>query len=88
MPGDFSLHVVHKSVTEFDGVGIANFMKSVGLKEGLPNYCQELFIYVSFHIFTEGWFEPSCFPIPIFCPWGCVPRIGVKFKFVAVTTSL
>ena len=38
MPGDFSLHVVHASITEFDGVGIANFVKSVGLWEGLLNY--------------------------------------------------
>ena len=53
VPGDFSLHVVHASVTEFDGVVIANFVKSVGLWEGLL-YCQKLFTYISFHIFTEG----------------------------------
>ena len=39
VPGDFSLHVVHASVTEFDGVSIANFVKSVGLWEGLLNDC-------------------------------------------------
>ena len=63
-PGDFSLYVVHASVTEFDDVVIANFVKSVGLWEGLLNYCQKLFTYISFHIFTEGWVEPSHFPIP------------------------
>ena len=88
VPGDFSLHVVHASVTEFDGVVIANFVKSVGLWEGLLNYCQKLFTYISFHIFTEGWVEPSHFPIPIFWSWGSVSGIGVKFEFVAVTTSL
>ena len=87
VPGDFSLHVVHASITEFDGVGIANFVKSVGLWEGLLDDCQELFTNVCFDIFTEGWVEPSHFPIPILCPWGSVPGIGVKFKFVAVTTS-
>ena len=88
MPGDFSLHVVHASVTQFDGVGIANFVKSVGLWEGLLNYGQELFSNVCFYIFAERWVEPSDFPISIFCSWGFVPGIGVKFKFVAVTTSL
>ena len=88
MPGDFSLHVVHASVTQFDGVGIANFVKSVGLWEGLLNDCQELFTNVCFHIFTEGWVEPSHFPISNLCSWGSVPGIGIKFKFVAVTTSL
>ena len=88
VPGDFSLHVIHASVTKFDGVGIANFVKSVGLWEGLLNDCQELFTNVCFHIFTEGWVEPSHFPIPIFFSWGSVPGIGIKFKFVAVTTSL
>ena len=39
VPGDFSLHVIHASVTKFDGVGIANFVKSVGLWEGLLNDC-------------------------------------------------
>ena len=85
MPGDFSLHVVHASVTEFDGVSIANFVKRMGLWEGLLNNSQELFTNVSFHIFTEGWVEPCYFPIPIFCSWGFVSGIGVKFKFVAVT---
>ena len=32
--------------------------------------------------------KPCNFSIPIFCPWGFVSGIGVKFKFVAVTTSL
>ena len=42
MPGYFSLHVVHASVAKFDGIEIANFMKSVGLWEGLLNYSQNL----------------------------------------------
>ena len=88
VPGDFSLHVVHASVTEFDGVCVANFVKSVGPWEGLLNDCQELFTNVCFYIFTEGWVEPSHFPIPNLCSWGSVPGIVVKFKFVAVTTSL
>ena len=88
MPGDFSLHVIHASVTEFDGVCVANFVKSVGPWEGLLNNCQELFTNVCFYIFTEGWVEPSHFPIPNLYSWGFVPGIGVKFKFVAVTTSL
>ena len=88
MSRDFSLHVVHASVTEFDGVSIANFVKRMGLWEGLLDDSQELFTNVSFHIFTEGWVEPCYFPIPIFCSWGFVSGIGIKFKFVAVTTSL
>ena len=88
VPGDFSLHVIHASVTKFDGVGIANFVKSVGLWEGLLNDCQELFTNICFNIFTEGWVEPSHFPIPILFVGGFVPGIGVKFKFVRIATCL
>ena len=88
MPGDFSLHVIHASVTEFDGVSIANFVKRMGLWEGLLDDSQELFTNISFDIFTEGWVEPCYFSISIFCTWGFAPGIGIKFKFVAVTTSL
>ena len=43
VPGDFSLHIIHCSVTEFDGIQIAIFVKRVGLWECLLNDCQELF---------------------------------------------
>ena len=64
MSGYFSLHVVHASITKFDVVGVANFMKSVGLWEGLLNDSQELFSNISFYIFTEGWVKPCDFSVP------------------------
>ena len=88
MPGDFSLHIVHCSVTEFDGIEIAIFVKRVGFWECLLNDCQELFANICFYIFAVRGVKPCNFSIPIFCPWGFVSGIGVKFKFVAVTTSL
>ena len=50
MSGHFSLHIVHASITEFDGIGIAKFVKSVGLWEGLFNYGQELFANITLNI--------------------------------------
>ena len=88
MLGDFSLHVWHASVTQFDGIEIANFVKSVGLWEGLLNNSQKLFTNICLDIFTKGWVEPSYFSIPSFFSWGFISGIGVKFEFVAVTTSL
>ena len=46
MSGDFSLHVVHASITDFDGVCVANFVESVGLWESLSDNCQKLFTYI------------------------------------------
>ena len=85
MPGDFSLHIVHCSVTKFDGIEIAIFVKRVGFWECLLNDCQELFANICFYIFAVRGVKPCNFSIPIFCPWGFVSGIGVKFKFVAVT---
>ena len=79
VPGDFSLHVIHASVTEFDGVCVANFVKRVGSWEGLPDNCQELFAYVGLYIFAVRWIKPSNFPIPSLVSGGIVPCIGVKF---------
>ena len=79
MSRDFSLHVVHASITYLDGVGVANFVKSVGLWEGLFNDGQELFANITLNIFAEGWVEPYDFSIPIFWSWGCIPGIWVKF---------
>ena len=79
MLGDFSLHVWHASVTQFDGIEIANFVKSVGLWEGLLNYGQELFSNVCFYIFTEWGVKPSHFSIPSFCSGRFVSGIWVKF---------
>ena len=76
---DFSLHVIHTPVAEFDGVGVANFVKSVGLWEGLLDDCQELFSNICFNIFTERGVKPSHFPIPSFCLGRFVSGIGVKF---------
>ena len=59
MSGDLSLHVVHASIAYFDGVSVANFVKRVSWWKGLPQYCQELFSYIGFYIFAEGWVEPG-----------------------------
>ena len=87
MSGDLSLHVVHASVANFDGVFVANFVKRVSWWEGLPQYCQELFSYICFYIFAEGWVKPGDLSISSSVFGGFIPGIGVKFKFVAVTTS-
>ena len=42
MPGDLSLHIVHASITNFDGVSVANFVKRVSCWKGLPQYCQTM----------------------------------------------
>ena len=78
MPGYFSLHVVHASVAKFDGIEIANFMKSVGLWEGLLNYSQKLFSNICFYIFAEGGVKPSDFSVSNFYSGRFVSGIGVK----------
>ena len=79
MSGDLSLHIIHASVTNFDGVCVANFLKSVGLWEGLLNDSQELFANIGFYIFAKGWVKPCNFSISNSWSGGCIPGIGVKF---------
>ena len=88
MSGDLSLHVVHASITYFDGVSVANFVKRVSWWKGLLQYLQELFAYIGFHIFVEGWVKPGDFSIFSFVFWGVISGIGVKFKLVGITTCL
>ena len=79
MSRDFSLHVVHASITYFDGISVANFVKSVGLWEGLSYDCQKLFTYIRFNVLGEGWVKPCNFSIAILLPGGLISGIGIKF---------
>ena len=79
MHGDLPLHVVHASVTYFDGICIAYFVKRVGARKGLLNDGQELFANVGFYIIAPGWVKPGDFSISILFAGGFVPGIGVKF---------
>ena len=78
MPGDFSLHIGHAPIAEFDGICVANFVKSVGLWECLLNDSQKFLTNICFYIFTEGRVEPCNFPISVLCSGGLVPGIRVK----------
>ena len=88
MPGDLSLHIVHASITNFDGVSVANFVKRISWWEGLLQYFQELFSYIGFYIFVEGWVKLGDFSIFSFVFGGVISGIGVKFEFVGITTCL
>ena len=88
MPGDLSLHVVHASITNFDGVSVANFVKRVSCWKGLPQYCQELFSYIGFDILAEGWVKPGDLSVFSFVSGGFIPGIGVICKFMCVATCL
>ena len=66
MSRDLSLHVIHASVTDLDGICVANFVKRVSSWEGLFYNGQKLFSYVGLHIFAEGGVKPCNFSIPIF----------------------
>ena len=82
MSGDLSLHVVHASITYFDGVSVANFVKRVSWWKGLPQYCQEFLSYIGFNIFAEGWVKPGNLSVSSSVFGEFIPGIGVKFKFV------
>ena len=88
MPGDLSLHIVHASITYFDGVSVANFVKRVSCWKGLPQYCQELFSYIGFDILAEGWVKPGDLSVSSSVSGGFIPGIGVKCKFMCVATCL
>ena len=79
MSGYLSLHIIHASVTNFEGVCVANFVKRMSCWEGLPYDGQELFSYVGLYILTEGWVKPGHFSVPILCSGGSIPGIGIKF---------
>ena len=55
MSGDLPLHIVHTSITYFDGVCVADFIKRMGSWKGLSDDGQELFTYIGLDILTEGW---------------------------------
>ena len=78
MSRDLSLHVIHASVTYFDGICIAYFVKRVGARKGLLNDGQELFANVGFYIIAPGWVKPGDFSISILFAGGFVPGIWVK----------
>ena len=82
MSGDLSLHVVHASIAYFDGVSVANFVKRVSWRKGLPQNCQEFLSYIGFNIFAEGWVKPGNLSVSSSVFGGLIPGIGVKFKFV------
>ena len=79
MSGDLSLHIVHASITYFDGICVANFIERMSSWEGLPDDGQELFTYIGLDILTEWWVKPCHFSIPILCSGGGIPGIpGLK----------
>ena len=71
MPRNLSLHIVHTSITNFNGICVANFVEGMGVWKGFSNDSQELFTYVGLYIFAERWIEPCDFSIPNFLP--CFP---------------
>ncbi len=88
MSGYLSLHIIHASVTNFDGICVANFVKRMCCWKGLSYDGQEPFSYVGLYILAKGWVKPGYFPISILGSGGSIPGIGIKFKFVIILTSL
>ena len=88
MPGDLSLHIIHASIANFDGVSVANFVKRISCWKGLPQYCQELFSYIGFYILAEGGVKPGDLSVFSSVSGGFIPGIWVKFKCVGITTCL